>query len=264
MSFPEDVRVTSWTELIEALYARSWQPDLRRFRSNYAFRGHAQEDAPLRPSLHRLGPNADRLELHLIRNFIKYARVEAAHRFTVWNWLTIAQHHGLPTRLLDWTFSPFVALHFVTADLSRMDCDGAVWCVDFVRLHELLPDVFRDELKREGAAAFTVEMLSRLYPTLPQFDTVSAEDWVLFFEPPSMNERIVNQYALHSVITNPRLALEDILARHPQAERRVIVPAELKWEVRDKLDQAGINERVLFPGLDGLCRWLKRHYTERG
>ena len=48
---------------------------------------------------------------------------------------------------------------------------------------------------------------------------------------------------------------------HPGLSRRVVIPAALKWEVRDKLDQANVTERVLFPGLDGLSRWLRRQYT---
>jgi hypothetical protein len=58
-------------------------------------------------------------------------------------------------------------------------------------------------------------------------------------------------------------SLDKWLAAHPQLGRRVVIPAELKWEVRDKLDQANITDRVLFPGLDGLSRWVTRYYGPR-
>ena len=62
-------------------------------------------------------------------------------------------------------------------------------------------------------------------------------------------------------MSDPAAVFDDWLRDHPEPWRRVIVPAAAKWEIRDKPDQANINERVLFPGLDGLSRWLARYYT---
>lgn len=75
---------------------------------------------------------------------------------------------------------------------------------------------------------------------------------------------IVNQYALFSLMSDAQSGFEAWLRNHQDYYRKIILPSELKWEVRDKLDQANITERVLFPGLDGLSNWLRRQYTSRG
>jgi len=59
------------------------------------------------------------------------------------------------------------------------------------------------------------------------------------------------------------VCLDQWLMHHPDIWRKIIIPADLKWELRDKLDQANITERVLFPGLDGLSCWLKRQYSPK-
>ena len=105
--------------------------------------------------------------------------------------------------------------------------------------------------------------LSRAAGTLHAFDRLGDDDFVVFFEPPSLDDRIVTQFALFSLMSRPTVRLDQGLSDHDHLRRRIIIPAGLKWEVRDKLDQANITERVLFPGLDGLSQWLKRYFTTR-
>src|SRR5882724_2508387 len=258
----DEIRVSSWSELHERLFGDSWNEELGRYRSNFAFRGRWDAAENLVTSLTRLGGEASTLERHLLRNFRKYAASDAVPVDSSWNWLPLAQHHGLPTRLLDWTYSPDVALHFATAKREAFDRDGAVWMVDYVRAHQEAPRKLRQCLEAEGANVFTTEMLGTVAGDLAEFDRVG-EDFVVFVEPPSFDERIVNQYALFSLMAGARSSLDNLLERHPELVRRIVIAAELKWEVRDKLDQANITERVLFPGLDGLSRWVARYYAPR-
>jgi FRG domain len=259
----EDVRVSSWAELQDALFADSWQPELRRFRSDFAYRGRNDVAEDLRTSLLRLGGEPASVELHLLRNFRKYAQREAVPFESVWNWLALAQHHGLPTRLLDWTYSPYVALHFATGSRALFDRDGVVWMVDYVQAQAEAPATMRDVLRGQQMNVFTAELLEEAAGGLGGLERLADEDYVLFLEPPSLDERIVNQYALFSLMSRPQARLDEWLEPRPQLARRLVIPAELKWEVRDKLDQANVTERVLFPGLDGLSRWLARYYAPR-
>ena len=260
----ETVVASSWDHLQQELFADSWNDDLRRFRLRTALRGLSDSSYRLESTLMRTGGAFADLERHMLRNFKKYAYRDVVERDSLWHWMCVAQHHGLPTRLLDWTYSPFVAMHFATADLDKFDRDGAIWSVNYVKTHELLPKRLRDWVDREGANVLTVELLSDVADSLPELNELASEHVLIFFEPPSVDDRIVNQFAFFSVMSNPRMALDSWLHCHPGLARKIIIPAALKWEVRDKLDQANVNERVLFPGLDGLSRWLKRHYSPRG
>jgi hypothetical protein len=255
--------VKSWLDVVDALYEGSWSEDLQRFRSPFAFRGLNCVTHTLASSLLRLAePEADiaRLEVALLRNFRKYGHGLATGADSTWDWLALGQHRGLPTRLLDWTYSPLVALHFATENTSEFDQDGIVWCVNFVEANKRLPARLKRLLQHEGSDTFTVEMLAE-FRSLRDFDALSREPFVVFLEPPAVDQRILNQLALFSLMSSPSARLDDWLGQHPDLCRRVVVPASLKWEVRDKLDQSNVNERVLFPGLDGLSRWLTRYYT---
>jgi hypothetical protein len=262
----ETVRATSWIHLLEELHKDSWDEKILRHRSPYVFRGCTDAAADLSTSLQRLGTghkDLRKLERNLLRNFRKYAHAQPTIGPSLWNWLALAQHHGLPTRLLDWSYSPLVSLHFATEDMSKEAIDGVVWCLNHGETLKYLPKELRRIPNDANAAAFTAGMLDEQTPTLEDLERPKSKDFVLFLEPPSLHPRIENQFALFSLMSDPTRNLHEWLAAKPDLARRVIIPAELKWEVRDKLDQSGINERVLYPGLDGLAKWMSRYYRAR-
>ena len=126
-------RAESWAELQELLFGGVWNDGSAASASDAVFRGEGRASNELTTSLQRLGGTYAELERHLLRNFRKYAHRDAVPRESTWHWLALAKHHGLPTRLLDWSHSPYVALHFATENAALLDQDGVVWAVDYVR-----------------------------------------------------------------------------------------------------------------------------------
>jgi FRG domain len=248
--------IGSWRELDDAVAAAGAGDHAH---SSLVFRGLARSSYSNVSSLARLGDDYPALERHLIRNFRKYAH-RARPGPTLWDWLALAQHHGLPTRLLDWTFSPWVAAHFATA--TAPDTEAIVWAVDCAAAHERLPGVLRDALRTEGATVFTTELLADHAPTLGALDRLGADEpFALFFEPPSLDDRIVNQSAVLSIISAARVHMDDWFDEHPGVWYAWRITPPAKAEIRERLDQGNITERVLMPGLDGLATWLRRYYA---
>lgn len=311
-----EIHVENWNHLQSLLFEDTKDEALGRYRSPYVFRGQSDVEYDLRTSLIRLIEERtedaetppveeyENIESHLLRNFSKYAHREVPSQ-SVWHLLSVAQHHGLPTRLLDWTFSPLVAAHFATENTRKFDSEGVIWRIDHTKAHEQLPEELAYVLETEDSNLFTVDMLDgsvesmlerrgelndagtevdattsvlgiggkfsksettpisfpSLRDSLADFDELG--EFVAFFEPPSLDERIVNQSALFSVMPGPSLRLDEWLESHPEVGDKIVVPADLKPQIRDYLDQANVTERVLFPGLDGLADWLERYYTPK-
>src|SRR3954454_20777403 len=252
--------VHSWRELDDAIADPGFGRYEHRVHSTLVFRGLARSSYSHVSSLARLSGEFERLERHLIRNFRKYAHREAPGP-TQWDWLSLAQHHGLPTRLLDWTFSPLVALHFATA--SWGEDEALLLAVDAEAAHGLLPRALRATLDREGALVFTTQMIAEHAGDLDELNELGdgVDPFVFFSEPPSLDERIVNPAAVLSATSDPTFQMEEWLDAHPDLWCAWRLPPEVKAEVRERLDQANVNERVLLPDLDGLAAWLRRYYS---
>ena len=259
------VEITTLEGLMPLLSQQHYNKMIDRNRSSYLYRGMPDSSYALTTSLRQnCKQQARTIEPSILRNFSKYAAAEEPIIATsVWRQMILGQHHGLPTRLLDWSYSPLIALNFAVTerDLRDMDQhDCVVWRMDMAELHSLLPGKYQARRKLNKSTAFTVNMLYDVAPTLRQYDEDMGDHAMVVIEPPSIDPRIINQYSFFSVIPSGMTDIEDFLDRNTVHTAKYIIGRELRWRVRDMLDQLNINERIVYPGLDGLSTWLARYY----
>ncbi len=161
----QTVHIDTLYKVKDLVFEQDRNPDNGRFRSSYFYRGMPDASFTLSTSLCRnCGDKADVLESHLLENFIKYVSIEdPTIDESIWKAMIVGQHHGLPTRLLDWTHSVLVALHFAVTegnlnDLDKRDC--VVWRIDARELNRRLPDEYKNALNQKKTFIFSTKNLS--------------------------------------------------------------------------------------------------------
>ncbi|MGX7006169.1 FRG domain-containing protein [Caballeronia sp. KNU42] len=193
----------------------------------YIFRGHAQLSWELLPKAGRSEFNLpnDR-DLGRFSAWSKKAVAYASLSSSYLEQLALAQHHGLATRLLDWSMNPLVACYFACSD--HLDKDGAVW------MYELEDVIMTNQVTRD--------MLER-------------QRGVFGFIPKAAFPRIINQKGLFTVHCDAAHVIDVKESRLGKGQPNLIclhVPAALKAEILALLEDYGVDRSFLFPDLDGL------------
>src|SRR5687767_1038091 len=259
------IKIKTLGELIDRVTPDKPDPRTGRRRDPGVYRGTSDPEAPLFTSLDRLGdqPHSKcELESHILRNFIRYSRPFLGREpANDWEHLVTAQHHGVPTRLLDWTYSPLVAAFFATRPVDGAERDRAVWRLDWQRVHRhfRFPSL---ALLIEDLEALASGSDARPFTPWKLFASRNGTPFACMIEPPSFDARIVAQAATFTLTSTTAKSFDGFLESLGLAESltRYVIAASDVARIRDQLDLVGIDERRLFPDLDGVASAIQRYY----
>lgn len=147
-------------------------------------------------------------------------------KIDIWDKLTLAQHHGLATRLLDWTKNPLIALFFATNDFNN-NSDGALYIYDYTR-SKIIDTTYIDP--------FSQNIKGIIYPT-------------------GLTSRIINQRGLFSISHLPNLPFDEQVQGFITKYK---IPFNSKNLFQKALEKYGINEFSIYNDLDNLSNYLNR------
>lgn len=247
--------LADYVAAVEAVRAR-WRP--RNLTTHLWYRGQGGYDWSLVPSLYR-GRVDPKHEREIVRDFRLRAStyLEPGRMPTEYlEWLFVMQHHGLPTRLLDWSESHLVGLYFAVLDHANTG-DAAVWVLDPWDLNyasqriKTVPTMTHSRLRGYVPAEDGEEVVREIEAEKP-----------LALRAVRGTRRIIAQSGTFTIHGSGRGGIETLAGTRPKVELcRIRIDGGCKLKLLQELYFAGVSHAVLFPDLDGLSRDVAFRYS---
>lgn len=255
----ETVRVEDIQELIYIMNS---------FESHYIYRGQVDKKWKLESSIERLiGPKKEISKAKKYEEFSLMKFKSAFHLYCGSNikptsklqWLSIMQHYGVPTRLLDFTYSPYIALYFCLEGLeSNSSNDIALYAIDY---RNLLKESIKYAKSKDINFKYTYS------DTFDKDDSIFEEylsdnkfDILWTAEPYEGNNRIDRQSGCFLLSCNLEKKIEELLKSQIYKNvqmKKIIIAIELYDQIYSLLNKVNINSKVLYGDLSGLAKSLK-------
>lgn len=206
--------------------------------------------------------NALRSEYNMLTNFreksVSYKESQTTIKLAV-----LAQHHGLPTRLLDWTTNSLVALFFAVR--SNYDKDSMVYIFfpqfftfeQYIDYGEYIYGC-NEDISQEFRSSCGKDILDKnesVFIDYQQYILKQRGSDVYCFQPSCVSDRMHAQSSVFTFHPYPFSPLKEGI------QATIKIPKDVKKRLLYDLEKNGIHEFSMLPGLDGLCLWLRQVYS---
>ena len=261
-----------------------------RFMDSFVYRGHANHEWKLVSSLYRFLENyhpnignilySNMYEREMIKDFKykyqAYTKNSMPNEDDMIEWLSIMQHYGAPTRLIDFSYSPYIALFMALSEFSKTDSD--IWCLNRFWCRTQFCNDYNSTEKKSDINEYIYEKANQMI--LDVSNSMPCKR-VYLIKPKLINERLIRQQGLFAILGEDRANLIENLEPFLKSKKetiieidnlfdeinksegfnsnnyaliRIIIPKEFKFDLMYLLNKMNINAETIYPGLEGLGR----------
>lgn len=219
---------------------------LNTFSKNHRgwlFRGQSNPTWLLRPTLERAAARCEVERCEFERAvFIDFQRQASSflprlpHEESTLEWLAVMQHYGAPTRLLDFTYSFWIAVYFAY-EFSDSEC--SIWAVD------------PKSLARESTKQTDKQLLNSIEKAN------NSTDKIFYCTPFYLNERLGIQQGEFLFTPHSTADFHNVFVQNKKTHFKLTIPKHLFAKIRELLNEFNCNSRTLMPGIDGYSRYFQ-------